>query len=71
MLGPRFMIGEEVIRDGRTYVVAGRQAGPYGVRLLAASDRHGGAKRIVWADERELSPVEPYLAPRDDTGVPR
>lgn len=61
------MIGEEVVRDGATYVIAGRRSGPYGVRLLAASDRHGGAKRIVWADEHELSPVEPYLMPRNDT----
>jgi len=62
------MVGEEVLYDGRRYVIAGRRPGPYGVRLLAASGRHQGDGEIVWAPESGLSKLESYLRSREDTG---
>ncbi len=62
------MVGEEVLYDGRRYVIAGRRSGPYGVRLLSASDRHARDADIVWAPESGLSKLESYLTSREDTG---
>ncbi|MDZ7800629.1 MAG: hypothetical protein U5K81_07550 [Trueperaceae bacterium] len=67
MDGPRYMIGEEVLRDGKRYVIAGRRQGPYPYRLLSASGRHAGEGAIVWAAEDELAPMRSYTEPRDDT----
>jgi len=69
MDAPTFKVGEEVLYDGRRYVIAGRRSGPYGVRLLAASDRHERDAGIVWAPESGLSKLESYLRSREDTGT--
>lgn len=61
------MVGEEVLYGGRRYVIAGRRPGPYGFRLLAASERHAGDGAIVWAAESELSQLGTYTRPRHDT----
>lgn len=62
------MVGEEVLYQGRRYVIAGRRPGPYGVRLLSASDRHARDADIVWTAESGLSKLDSYLRSRDDTG---
>ncbi len=68
MSTPRFMHGEEVLHDGRRYVVAGFRDGPYGVRLVAAGGRHAdGDSDVVWADVTDLAKVEAYTRPHDDT----
>jgi hypothetical protein len=67
MDGPRYTVGEEVLYQGRRFVIAGIRPGPYGVRLLAASDRHDEEADIVWASEAELAPLESYTRPRYDT----
>jgi hypothetical protein len=69
MQGPRFTVGEEVLYDGRRFVIAGTRPGPYGFRLLAASDRHDDEADIVWAAEAEMTPLESYVRPRHDTDV--
>lgn len=61
------MVGEEVLYAGRRFVIAGLRPGPYGFRLLAASERHAGDGDIVWAAASELSPMESYTRPRHDT----
>lgn len=68
MEAPTFMVGEEVHYHGRRYVIAGRRPGPYGVRLLSASDRHACDAEIVLACESDLSKIDSYLQSRDDTG---
>lgn len=70
MDGPAYMIGEEVLYDGDRYVIAGRRVGPYGYRLLSSSGRHSGDSKIVWAAERELSPLRSYTEARHDTNLP-
>ncbi len=61
------MVGEEVLYQGRRYVIAGRRPGPYGFRLLAASGRHQGEAGIVWASAAELDAIDSYTRPRHDT----
>lgn len=65
------MVGEEVLRDGVRYVIAGRREGPYGYRLLASAGREGGTGKIVWAAESELEPLRAYTDARDDTNPAR
>ena len=61
----RFDVGEEVRYDGEVYVVSARSdEEPVRYRLLAS--RTDGA-RFVWALESQLSPMESYLKPHDDT----
>jgi len=66
----RFMNGEEVLYDGRRYVITSQTDGPNGVRLVAASgERYGQHLGIVYADVSELSPIESYTTPRADTDI--
>ena len=67
MDGPRYTVGEEVLYQGRRYVIAGIGPGAYGFRLLAASSRHADDAAIVHAAESELEPIESYVRPRDDS----
>lgn len=68
-IGPKFMVGEEVLYDGRRYVVAGKREGPYGIRILAASDRGGAEAQALWVDESELNTIKAYTEARNDTSL--
>ncbi|HEX7004471.1 MAG TPA: hypothetical protein VF168_09830 [Trueperaceae bacterium] len=58
-------MGKRFLYDGEVYVVSARtEDDPARYRLLAS--RTGGA-RFVWAHESQLSPMESYLEPDDDT----
>jgi hypothetical protein len=69
MNGPKFTVGEEVLYQGRRYVIAGIGPGTYGFRLLAAASRQGDEAAIVHAAEADLETLESYLRARDDTYV--
>lgn len=63
---PSFTIGEEVLFEGRRYVITTANAQPpYRFRLVATTPE--GA-RIAWARAEDLSKIESYTRPRDDTG---
>jgi len=60
-----FTVGEEVLYEGRRYVISTAPAqAPYRYRLLATTP--AGA-RMVWARAEELHKMETYTRPRDDT----
>ncbi len=61
------MVGEEVLYDGKRYVVAGKREGPYGIRILSASDRGGTEAQALWVDESELHTMTSYTEARHDT----
>lgn len=66
----RFMNGEEVLYEGRRYVITSQRDGPNGVRLVAASgERYGEHLGIVHADVADLSPIDSYTKPRTDTDL--
>lgn len=60
-----FSVGEEVLYEGRRYVISTAPAQPpYRYRLLATTQQ--GAK-MVWATQQQLHKMEDYTRPRDDT----
>lgn len=60
-----FSIGEEVLYEGERYVIStSSPRPPYKYRLLATTP--AGA-RVVWAVASELTKMERYTKPRDDT----
>lgn len=60
-----FSIGEEVLYDGRRYIISTAPAQPpYRYRLLATTPQ--GAQ-MVWATPEQLQKMESYTRPRDDT----
>lgn len=60
-----FTVGEEVLFEGRRYVISTAPAqAPYRYRLLATTP--AGA-RMVWARAEELHKLEAYTRPHDDT----
>jgi hypothetical protein len=61
----RFSIGEEVMYRGERYAITiATPAEPYEYRLVRTTE--DGAE-VVWALEGELSKIERYTRPRDDT----
>jgi len=62
-----FMNGEEVMYQGRRYVITHQSGGPNGVRLLAAGGRYGEQLDIVYADESELERIGAYRTALRDT----
>ena len=60
-----FTVGEEVLYEGRRYVIRTAPAQPpYRYRLVATTP--AGA-RMVWARVEDLQKLEAYTRPRDDT----
>ena len=63
----RFNVGEEVMHDGRRFIVAGHHKGPLLlVRLLAT--RPTGVQ-VVWATPEALERIESYTTPSQDTNT--
>ena len=62
---PSFTIGEEVLYEGRRFVITTASADPpYRYRLVATTPE--GA-RITWARADELRNIRSYTEPVDDT----
>lgn len=60
-----FQVGEEVLYDGRRYVISALHPDePYHYRLLATTP--DGA-RMVWANAESLKRIESYTKARADT----
>ncbi len=60
-----FTVGEEVLYEGRRYVISTAPAQPpYRYRLLATTP--AGA-RMAWARAEELHKIDAYTRPHDDT----
>ncbi|MEJ2290904.1 MAG: hypothetical protein P8Y13_07665 [Deinococcales bacterium] len=60
-----FSAGEEVLYEGRRYVITTAPAKPpYRYRLVATTPE--GA-RLVWARPEQLHKIDAYTRPRDDT----
>lgn len=62
---PSFTVGEEVLYQGRRYVITTASAQPpYRYRLVATTPE--GAS-ITWARADQLHKMESYTRPHDDT----
>lgn len=61
-----FTVGEEVLFEGRRYVITTSSADPpYRFRLVATTP--DGAS-VTWARPEQLQKIESYTRPVDDTG---
>ena len=61
----RFNVGEEVLHEGRHFIVAGHRKGPpLLVRLLAT--RPTGVQ-VVWVTPEVLERIDSYITPSRDT----
>jgi hypothetical protein len=61
-----FSVGEEVLFEGRRYVITTTRAEPpYRYRLVATTPE--GAS-VTWARPEQLRKIESYTTPVDDTG---
>ncbi|MEJ2667495.1 MAG: hypothetical protein P8Z81_10430 [Deinococcales bacterium] len=61
-----FSVGEEVLFEGRRYVITTTSAEPpYRYRLVATTPE--GAS-VAWARPEQLRKIESYTTPVDDTG---
>lgn len=64
-----FSIGEEVLYQGERYSISiARPEEPYQYRLVRTTE--DGAQ-VVWAQAAELSKIDSYTRPRDDTQLVR
>ena len=60
-----FSVGEEVLYEGRRYVITTQPAQPpYRYRLVATTPE---GSRQVWARPEQLRKIESYTRPKDDT----
>lgn len=62
---PSFTVGEEVLFQGKRYVITtSSPQAPYRYRLVATTPE---GSRVVWARQEDLHKMEAYTTPRDDT----